>query len=103
MRGALGGWRWEKTRARHCRSATRFGNIGMSSWPRVELKRPYSSAIARARFVIELWPTKNCVPIFKGSDVSRATRFPRDNEKRCRVVGACPDGGVVHLVADPFH
>src|SRR5438876_7917876 len=103
MLGALAGWRWEKTRARNCRNATPFGNIEMSSWPTVELKRPFSSATARARFDIELWRTKNCVPVFKGSDVSRAIRLWRGNEEHCRVVGTFADGRVVRLVASPFH
>src|SRR5256885_14704168 len=102
MLGALAGWRWEKTRARNCRNATPFGNIEMSSWPTVELKRPFSSATARARFDIELWRTKNCVPVFKGSDVSRAIRLWRGNEEHLRVVGAFADGGVVRLVASAF-
>src|ERR1700719_4462283 len=103
MRGALAEWRWEKRRPRNCRNATPFANIEMNSWPRPEWKRPCSSATAKARFVIELCPTKNCVPVFKGNDVSRSIQFPRDNKKYCRVARAYADGGVVHLVADPFH
>src|SRR5207237_1510489 len=103
MRGALAGWRLAKMRRRSCPILPLSENIGTSNLRLVELKRPCSSATARARLVIELWRTKNCIPVFKGNDVSRAIRFRRDNQKRCRVVGAFIDGGVVYLVASAFH
>src|SRR5438309_4503193 len=82
--GALAEWRWEKTRAKNCRTPPLSANIGMSNLPVPELKRLCSNATLRARFVIEFYRTKTCAPAFNVDDVSSAIRLRRDSEKHCR-------------------